>query len=210
MGAPLRRQSCLVGGDDPVKLAVLLRIDRLAGGIGLEPGDYLAGALGVGDGRREIRDEPLDLAVVEDHAVRLVAQQAGAPVRIEGVDEIRRDVDDLRLGHLTIAGPGGIPVLQDPPPPTQQDQINANTAAIQAELDRQARLKGYDNILSACTYAAQPQGAAFQAEGAAFLAWRADVWQQAYATLAQVKAGTASMPTPSQAVAAMPALVLPS
>ena len=88
-------------------------------------------------------------------------------------------------------------------------QVTANTAAVQAELDRQAQARGYDNIVSACSYAAQAPGAPFQAEGAAFLQWRSDVWAQAYALLDQVQAGTVPMPTPEEAVAQMPVLVLP-
>lgn len=103
----------------------------------------------------------------------------------------------------------GNPVLVDAPAPSQDDQIKANTAAVQAEMDRQAQAKGYDNILSACSYAAQPVGAPFQSQGAAFLAWRSQVWQDAYTKLDQVKAGTIPMPTPAEAVADMPPLVLP-
>ena len=95
------------------------------------------------------------------------------------------------------------------PTPTIEEMIAANTAAIQKELDRQAQAKGYDNIVSACSYAAQEGGAPFQAEGAAFLAWRSAVWTHAYAVLAQVQAGELPMPTPQEAVAQMPALVLP-
>jgi cytochrome c5 len=93
--------------------------------------------------------------------------------------------------------------------PTFAELVAANTAAVQAELDRQAQVKGYDNIVSACSYAAQAVGAPFQTEGAAFLKWRSDVWKHAYDTLAEVQAGTKPMPTPEEAVAQMPALVLP-
>lgn len=113
-------------------------------------------------------------------------------------------------GKRIAARSDGRPELQDPPAPTFDALVAANTAAIQRELDRQAQAKGYDNIVSACTYAAQPVGAPFQAEGAAFLAWRSQVWTQAYATLALVQAGTATMPTPAEAVAAMPVLELPA
>lgn len=101
------------------------------------------------------------------------------------------------------------PAAAPPAPPTAEELIAANMAAIQRELDLRAQTRGYDNILSACSYAAQPEGAPFQAEGAAFLAWRSAVWQKAYATLAEVKAG-APMPTPEQAVADMPILELPA
>lgn len=113
-------------------------------------------------------------------------------------------------GKSIAAGPDGLPVLQDPPPATPQQVQAACVAAIQGEMDRQAQAHGYDSILSACSYAAQASGAPFQAQGAAFLAWRSTVWQEAYAKQAQVAAGTATMPTPAEAVAAMPALVLPS
>jgi hypothetical protein len=100
------------------------------------------------------------------------------------------------------------------PPPTIEQKIAANTAAIQTELDREAQAYGYDNIFTAITYAGNeeltdPLRAKFQTEGNAFKAKRSAVWAQAYAHLALVEAGTAEMPTPEQAVAMMPALVLP-
>jgi nitrite reductase/ring-hydroxylating ferredoxin subunit len=94
--------------------------------------------------------------------------------------------------------------------PTVEQLIAANTAAVQKELDRRAQEKGYDNIVSACSYAAQEAGAPFQAEGAAFLQWRSAVWTQAYAVLAEVQAGNAPMPSPAEAVAMMPILSLPA
>lgn len=109
--------------------------------------------------------------------------------------------------------PSSIAVWQDgqwhEPAPSPEALIAAVTVAIQAELDRQAKLKSYDDIVSACSYAAQEVGAPFQAEGAAFLAWRSAVWTQAYAVLADVVAGTVPMPTPAEAVAQMPTLELP-
>ena len=48
-----------------------------------------------------------------------------------------------------------------------------------------------------------------KAEGDAFLAWRTAVWAHAYQVLAEAQAGTRTLPTPTEAVAEMPALVLP-
>jgi hypothetical protein len=112
-------------------------------------------------------------------------------------------------GKVMQADANGDPVLVDAPAPSVDDLTKQNIAAIQAEMDRQAQAKGYDNIMSACTYAALPAGAPFQAEGAAFLAWRSQVWAKAYSDLDAINAGTMTMPTPEQAVASMPALVLP-
>ena len=119
------------------------------------------------------------------------------------LDPANRDYAD----YLAWLAAGGVPA--QPPGPTVAERIAAVTAAVQTEMDSQAQAKGYDNILSACSYASQPVGATFQAEGAAFLQWRSDVWSQAYATLAQVQAGTKPLPTPAEAVAQMPTLVLP-
>lgn len=91
---------------------------------------------------------------------------------------------------------------------TFDQRVAVNIAAIQAELDRQAQLKSYDNILSACSYAAQPEGAPFQAEGATYLQWRSDVWAQAYAVLAEVQSGNLPLPSPEESVAQMPPLNL--
>lgn len=122
-----------------------------------------------------------------------------------GSDIARTEQDDFSLepGKWRFDGAKWVAVQ-----PSADELIARNVAAIQAELDRRAQAKGYDSILSACSYAA-PEGVPFQTEGAAFLKWRSDVWSQAYAVLAEVKAGTRPMPTPEESVAAMPPLVLP-
>jgi hypothetical protein len=78
-------------------------------------------------------------------------------------------------------------------------------AAVQAHLDQQAQAKGYDNIVSACSYAATPN--AFQAESISFLNWRAACWSYCYTLEAEVQAGTAQIPTPDALIAALPARV---
>lgn len=88
--------------------------------------------------------------------------------------------------------------------------VAANIAAVQAEMDKQAKARGYDDIVSACSYASGDATDPFAAEGKAFLAWRSKVWAKAYAMLAEVEQGTRPMPTPAEAVAAMPPLGLPS
>lgn len=112
-------------------------------------------------------------------------------------------------GKQIVGGQDGHPILVNRPAPTFEEAVKVLTRAIQAEMDRRAQERGYDDIVSACSYAAQDPGAPFQAEGRAFLDWRSQVWVQAYAVQEQVKAGLRSLPTPAQAVAAMPPLVLP-
>lgn len=82
------------------------------------------------------------------------------------------------------------------------DPIDQYTAAVQAMLDDKARGHHYDDIVSACSYAAAPNP--FQAEGIAFVSWRGACWALCYSLMAEVQAGTRPQPTIPQLVAAMP------
>ena len=79
---------------------------------------------------------------------------------------------------------------------TEQELIERNKqmliTAVQNMLDNAAKAKGYDSILSACSYAAYPNP--FQAEGQEFVAWRGAVWAKCYEILAEVEAGTRPAP----------------
>lgn len=79
--------------------------------------------------------------------------------------------------------------------------------AVQNNLEAAARGRGYDNIVSACSYAAAANS--FQAEGIAYLNWRAAVWQHCYQVLADVQAGARAAPTAAELIAELPVLVLP-
>ena len=75
--------------------------------------------------------------------------------------------------------------------------------AVQNMLDNAAKAKGYDSILSACSYAAYPNP--FQAEGQEFVAWRGAVWAKCYEILGEVGAGTRTAPTVSELLAELAA-----
>lgn len=85
---------------------------------------------------------------------------------------------------------------------TPQAQQTALTQAVQDFMDAAAQAKGYDSILSACSYAGAPNP--FQAEGQSFLAWRAACWAYCYQVQAAVAAGTQTMPTAAQLIAGLP------
>lgn len=59
-------------------------------------------------------------------------------------------------------------------------------------LDAKAREKGYDDILSACSYAGYDND--FKAEGEAFGIWRAKVWKYGYGLLNAIAEGKHKMP----------------
>ena len=83
------------------------------------------------------------------------------------------------------------------------------TSAIQSTLDNKAQERGYDNILSLCTYATST-AEKFSAEGQAGVAWRDEVWAKGYSMLADVEAGTRSIPTADELLAELPDFVWPT
>ncbi|MGI9217127.1 MAG: hypothetical protein ACR2JA_09050 [Hydrogenophaga sp.] len=89
----------------------------------------------------------------------------------------------------------------------QQRQARAALeAAVQQHLDATAQARGYDSILSACTYAASTS-ARFRPEGAACIAWRDAVWLHCHAVLAAVMAGARPTPTAAELLAELPAAI---
>lgn len=78
--------------------------------------------------------------------------------------------------------------------------------AVQAMLDNTARSKGYDNVLSACTYAVAR--GRFQQEGIKFAEWRTDVWAYCYEELDKIQQGLRTTPTVEQFLNELPQLVV--
>jgi hypothetical protein len=81
--------------------------------------------------------------------------------------------------------------------------------AVQKRLDEFARARGYDNILSAATYATSVVQR-FNAEGQYAVAIRDNHWATCYAILNAVLQGQRPMPTVEEVLAEMPALVWPT
>lgn len=106
------------------------------------------------------------------------------------------------------AGPDGMPRELVPSPPTRDALVAGVTSALQAELDAEAQAFGYDDIKTAITYRGDPNPK-FAAEAEAFFVKRSQTWTNAYVYLDRVEAGEVPMPTAQEAVAMMPALVLP-
>lgn len=91
----------------------------------------------------------------------------------------------------------------------QRNLVAGITAAIQDRLDDFAKTRGYDGILSACTYATSPTPK-FATEGQYCIAQRDATWAAAYAILADVEAQNRPAPAGYAAIEAeLPALVWP-
>lgn len=65
--------------------------------------------------------------------------------------------------------------------------------AIQDVLDAKAKAKGYDDIVSACSYASVEN--VFCEESKKFVVWRASVWHYAYEQLTLINAEQRDIPT---------------
>ena len=101
-------------------------------------------------------------------------------------------------------------VFSAPPGLSPEATQAALIAGIQRRLDVFARTRGYDSMLSACSYAtsAAPN---FQAEGLACVALRDATWLAAHAVLADVGVGVREMPASiSDMEADLPELAWPS
>jgi len=83
------------------------------------------------------------------------------------------------------------------------------TDAMQSHLDRTAQERGYDGILSLCSYATSTN-ARFGPEGQAGVTFRDAVWAYGYQIIAEVQAGTRPVPSTAELVVALPSIVWPS
>lgn len=78
---------------------------------------------------------------------------------------------------------------------------------IQSYMDQAAKERGYENILSACTYAADENP--YQEEGKAYVQWRGKCWQAAYVIMNDYLNGNRDKPTEAELISELPELVLP-
>jgi hypothetical protein len=77
------------------------------------------------------------------------------------------------------------------------------TEYVQEHLDAAARDKGYDSILSACSYVSSTVPK-FAAEALVYVALRDAAWSTCYAILADVQSGNRPMPTLQEVIAELP------
>lgn len=135
-------------------------------------------------------------AIVEDGTVVNIAE-APHPLAANWIQ------DD---GTAKIGGTWDGQHFHDPVPPAPT--IAEYTSAVQMHLDNKARERNYDDILSACTYAASSVQR-FAAEGQACVTWRDAVWATCYTILGEVTTGARQPPTVEELLVELPVMVWP-
>jgi len=76
---------------------------------------------------------------------------------------------------------------------------------VQIHLDTIAKAKGYDSLLSACSYA-NSVNTTFKADGLAAVAWRDEVWVICHNYLQEVEAGTKLEPSEQELISLLPTI----
>lgn len=134
----------------------------------------------------------------EDHAARMIA-----------VDEttaaawVSYRANDARDGVELIPAPMLDPAV------AEAAAVAAYEVVVQKRLDDMAWLYGYDNLISAITYADEPAVPAFQIEGQAFRACRSLTWAKCREVLTAYQNGERPAPTEAELLAELPPLDLP-
>ena len=95
-----------------------------------------------------------------------------------------------------------------PPPPTFEELQMQLDRAVRQRLDSFAWTRGYDGILSACSYALS-QDPQFRLEGEYCVDARDATWRSFYAIMADVRNEQRPMPTANELMAELPPLVWP-
>ncbi|MGD9861696.1 MAG: hypothetical protein AB7S99_00640 [Pseudodonghicola sp.] len=101
-----------------------------------------------------------------------------------------------------------IKTAQDLAAEAAEQAAGAVVTAIDAHVEEVARARGYNSAATLSGYATSTVPS-WAAEAQAFVAWRDAVWTMVHAVQADVQAGNAPMPTPAEAVAALPAIQWP-
>ena len=83
------------------------------------------------------------------------------------------------------------------------------TDAMQSYLDQTAQERGYDGILSLCSYATS-SNPRFGPEGQAGVTFRDAVWAYGYAVIDDITEGKRAVPTAEELVAELPSIIWPS
>lgn len=89
-----------------------------------------------------------------------------------------------------------------------EESINVLRTVVQMHLDATVKERGYDDILTACSYATD-KNVIFRKEGTACLNWRSEVRTALNAVVEAIKEKPRSVPTAEELIAELPTLLWP-
>ena len=132
----------------------------------------------------------------------VVVDNPANPLNLEivDVDVLPGELDECECKD------GVVIISQDKVNAKQANLLQTYTQAVQNMLDATAKSKGYDNILSACSYASVENE--FQAESIKFVQWRSACWTKANSVLNDVTAGKIQIPSLTDFLSELPKLEL--
>ena len=110
------------------------------------------------------------------------------------------NVTDIQEGYDYIYGSFSPPTS---PIPSQEEILSLLIKGVQDYLDSTSRQRGYDGIVSLCSYKGSTD-AIFDKEGTAGVAWRDLVWRTCYTIRDEVLAGTRTIPTIEELISELP------
>jgi hypothetical protein len=107
-------------------------------------------------------------------------------------------------GRFRWQGGSRVEVIPEIPPLTEADY----GAAIQAHVESTVKSRSYNDAATCASYVGSTIPA-WQADAAAFCAWRDAVWTYAYAQLAAVQDGQRTQPSIADLIGELPAIAWP-
>lgn len=124
------------------------------------------------------------------------------------IEEYQALLEGQSAGKAVVPDDQGYPMLQDPAPLTDEQILVLYTDKLMDHLNKFAQLRNYGSILSAATYLSSTNPK-FRDEAQYAIKARDDTWAKAYEVIAEVKAGTRSIPSFEELIAEMPKLEWP-
>lgn len=137
---------------------------------------------------------------IEQKIIPAQYDEEGNIITEEHTEEIKKPIYGMVYRNMTEAE------MQEIPQPSVEEIKQQYLAMVDNYLDETVKTRGYDNILSACSYADDDTDKVFQAEGIACRKWRSLVYRQCLTILADVEAGKRHIPTEQELIAELPKL----
>lgn len=155
---------------------------------------------------RLLRKDYPNVSFPESPSAELLAEYNVFPLTVEPMPTI-----DTATHAVTLQQPklvNGAYVQQWYVRALTQSEVDAQREPIESvvrnHLNKVAVAKGYDSIISACSYAGSVNP--YQAEGVTALEWRSAVWQKVYEIQADIESGARPRPTDAALIAELPVI----